>query len=183
MVNLILIVLFIIGVLVGMRRGFILQVLHLTGFIVAFIVAATYYDDLASNLELWIPYPEIMSDASWAVFLEAVPLETAYYNAIAFGALFFVSKIILQIIATMLDFVADLPFLRLINSWLGAVLGFVEVYLLIFVALYILALAPVSHIQTMIDHSGIATSIIEHTPVLSEKLTNYWFESDPFHKE
>lgn len=180
MVNFILIVLLIIGVLVGLRRGFILQVLHLTAFIIAFIVAATYYDNVASKLELWIPYPEVMSDSSWAVFLESLPLEAAYYNAIAFGALFFVTKIILQIVATMLDFVADLPLLNVINSWLGAILGFIEVYLLIFVALYILALAPVSVIQDYIDGSSIATYIIEHTPVLTDKLTTYWFENDPF---
>ncbi|SHN06667.1 CvpA family protein [Gracilibacillus kekensis] len=180
MVNIILIFLLIIGIFVGLRRGFILQVLHLTGFIIAFIVAALYYDDIASRLELWIPYPELMSDASWAVFLESLPLEAAYYNAIAFGALFFVTKIVLQIIATMLDFVADLPFLRFVNSWLGSILGFVEVYLLLFVALYILALAPVSYVQDLINDSSIATYIIEETPVLSDKLSTYWFENDPF---
>lgn len=180
MVNFILIFLLIVGVLVGLRRGFILQVLHLTGFIIAFIVAATYYDDVASKLELWIPYPELMSDSSWAVFLESLPLEAAYYNAIAFGVLFFVTKILLQIIATMLDFVADLPILRIFNSWLGAILGFIEVYLLLFIVLYILALAPVSFIQEYIDGSLIATNIIENTPVLSEKLTTFLFENDPF---
>ncbi|GAE92710.1 possible colicin V production protein [Gracilibacillus boraciitolerans JCM 21714] len=182
MVNIILIFLLIVGIFVGLRRGFILQVLHLIGFIVAFIVAAIYYDNLASKLELWIPYPEFMSDASWAVFLESLPLEAAYYNAIAFGALFFVTKIILQIVATMLDFVADLPILRLLNSWLGAILGFVEVYLLLFVVLYILALAPVAYIQELIDSSSIAAFIIEETPVLSDKIATYWFENDPFSK-
>lgn len=162
MVNIILIFLLIVGIFVGLRRGFILQVLHLIGFIVAFIVAAIYYDNLASKLELWIPYPEFMSDASWAVFLESLPLEAAYYNAIAFGALFFVTKIILQIVATMLDFVADLPILRLLNSWLGAILGFVEVYLLLFVVLYILALAPVAIFRNL--------SIVRQLqPLLSKK--------------
>ncbi|MDX8046647.1 CvpA family protein [Gracilibacillus sp. S3-1-1] len=180
MVNLILIFLLIMGVFIGLRRGFILQVLHLTGFIIAFIVASAYYADVASKLELWIPYPEMMTDASWAVFLETLPLEAAYYNVIAFGILFFVTKIVLQIVATMLDFVADLPILRVVNSWLGAVLGFVEVYLLIFIVLYIFALAPIANIQEYIEGSSIATTIIEHTPILSEKLTTFVFENDPF---
>jgi len=139
-----------------------------------------YYDDVASKLELWIPYPELMSDSSWAVFLENLPLEAAYYNAIAFGAIFFVTKIVLQIIATMLDFIADLPLLSMINSLLGAVLGFVEAYLLLFVLLYIFALAPVPFVQDLISTSHIATYIIEETPVVSEKLSEYWFENDPF---
>lgn len=180
MLNIILIILFFIGIVVGLRRGLILQLLHLTGFIIAFIAASMYYEDLAARLELWVPYPEMMSDASWAVFLENMPLETAYYNAIAFGIIFFIAKIILQIVATMLDFVADLPFIRLVNSILGAALGFLEVYLLSFIILYILALAPVSFIQELINHSGIAAFIIEQTPILSEKLSQYWFEKDPF---
>ncbi|WP_163539730.1 CvpA family protein [Gracilibacillus sp. YIM 98692] len=177
MVNLIILILLVIGFLIGLKRGFILQLLHLTSFVIAFIVAAMYYDSFASKLELWIPYPDFPTDETWAVFLDSLPLETAFYNAIAFGVLFFVTKILLQIIATMLDFVADLPILNLINGWLGAILGFVEVYLLIFVALYIIALLPVPEVQAWIDQSGIAQFIINHTPVISDKLTDIWFES------
>lgn len=113
------------------------------------------------------------------MFLDTFPLEAAFYNAIAFGLLFFATKIVLQIIATMLDFVADLPILSIFNSWLGAILGFIEVYLVIFVVLYIIALAPVTEIQAWIDQSSLATYMIEDTPVLSEKLKDIWFSNDP----
>ncbi|MFC4388273.1 CvpA family protein [Gracilibacillus marinus] len=178
MVTLAILFFFIIGFFVGMKRGLILQFLHLTSFIIAFIVASLYYKDIAPKLELWIPYPEMSSDSSWAVFLDSLPLETAYYNAIAFGALFFVTKIVLQIIATMLDFVANLPLLNIVNTWLGAILGFIEVYLVIFVILYIIALAPVPQVQAWIDASSLATYMIEHTPILSEKVYDIWFAND-----
>ncbi|GAB2570186.1 CvpA family protein [Gracilibacillus alcaliphilus] len=183
MVNLILIILFLIGILVGLRRGLILQFLHLTSFIIAFIVAARYYDNVASKLELWIPYPEMMSGSTWAIFGDMISLEAAYYNAIAFGGLFIVTKIVLQIVATMLDFVADIPILRSINNILGAVLGFLEVYLVVFILLYIFALAPVSYVQDYIDQSGIAKRIVEHTPVLTDKVTTYLFENDPLNND
>ncbi|MFC4403723.1 CvpA family protein [Gracilibacillus xinjiangensis] len=169
----------VIGFFVGLKRGLILQVLHLASFIIAFVIAALYYKDIAPKLEMWIPYPQLSEDTPWAVFLGNLPLETAYYNAIAFGILFFVTKIVLQIIATMLDFVANLPLLGLVNSWLGAILGFIEVYLIIFVLLYIAALAPVPQVQEWLEASSLARFIIEQTPVLSEKIRDIWFANDP----
>ncbi|MGY0693133.1 CvpA family protein [Virgibacillus sp. FSP13] len=175
MVDFILIILLLFGFLIGLKRGFILQAFHLIGFIVSFIVAIIYYDDLASKLALWIPYPELSGDSSWAVFLQSLPLEVAFYNAIAFAIIFFAVKIILQIIASMLDFVAELPILHSVNRILGAVLGFLEIYLLLFIILYILALTPVGNVQSWISNSFIAQLIIEHTPILSEQLKDLWF--------
>lgn len=180
MLTFILLFILLSGVFIGLRRGFILQVLHLTGFIIAFVIAARYYSPLASKLEMWIPYPNLLEGSEWGVFLASFPLEAAFYNAIAFGTIFFITKIILQIIATMLDFIADLPFIRFINGGLGALLGFLEAYLLTFIILFIVALAPIPFIQTMIDQSSLATFMIEKTPVLSEKMMTYWFENNPF---
>lgn len=182
MLTIILLFLLLSGILIGLRRGFILQVLHLTGFIIAFIVAAKYYSAVASKLEMWIPYPNLLEGSDWSIFLASLPLEAAFYNAIAFGALFFVTKIVLQILATMLDFIADLPFIRFVNGALGALLGFLEVYLIVFILLFIFALAPIPFIQNMIDQSSLATFMIERTPFLSDKMMTYWFENNPFSK-
>ena len=109
------------------------------------------------------------------VFLNTMPLENAFYNGIAFAIIFFGTKIILQIVASMLDFVANLPVLRSINKILGAVLGFIEVYLVTFLVLFILALVPIGTIQTYIKSSFLATLIVEHTPYLSNALKSLWF--------
>lgn len=175
MVNLILIVLLLFGFLMGLKRGFVLQVFHLVGFIGSFIIAILYYKDLASKISLWIPYPNISGEGSWAVFLDNLPLETAFYNAVSFILIFLASKIILQIIASMLDFVSYIPLLSTINKFGGAILGFLEVYLYVFILLYILALTPVMAIQTRIQDSSIALFIIEHTPYLSDKMRSLWF--------
>lgn len=177
MVNLIIILLLIFGFLMGLKRGFILQVFHLLGFIISFIVAVIYYKKLAPSLSLWIPYPELSSDSSWALFLQALPLETGFYNAISFAIIFFGTKIALQIIASMLDFVAELPVLHSVNRILGSILGFLEIYLILFIFLYILALTPVKSIQSFINGSPVALFIIEKTPFLSATLKKLWFTS------
>ncbi|GAA0601173.1 CvpA family protein [Virgibacillus siamensis] len=175
MVDLLLIIILIFGFLMGLKRGFVLQAFHLLGFITAFIIAAIYYNELSDRLALWIPYPELENSSVWADFLESMPLEAAFYNAVAFAIIFFAVKIIMQIIASMLDFVADLPVLHSVNKLLGAVLGFVEVYLIIFILLYILALTPLAQVQSWINDSWVALLIIEYTPFLSEKIMDLWF--------
>ncbi len=174
MIDLILIGVLVVGFLIGLRRGLILQLVHLTGFIAAFIIAYLYFDELAPKLRLWIPYPTVSEESSLAMFVNAGFLEDAYYRAIAFAMLFFATKIILQILGSMLDFLADLPILRTINGWLGGILGFVEVYLVIFLFLYIAALVPLTSIQTAMADSVVAKAMVEHTPVFSEKIKSMW---------
>ncbi|MGI8316847.1 CvpA family protein [Halobacillus mangrovi] len=176
MIDLLLLLILIIGIFTGLRRGFILQLFHLIGFIVAFVVAVMYYDDLSPKLTLWVPYPELPEDSSWAVFTNSLPLEQAFYNAVAFAILFFGVKIILHIIASMLDFVAELPILNSLNKILGGALGFVENYVILFVLLYIAALVPLEMVQNALDGSILAQLIIEHTPMFSEQLKTLWIE-------
>ncbi len=175
MISIFILFILVFGFFMGLKRGFILQLMHLVGFIISFIVASLYFRKLAGHLALWIPYPELGSDKVWAVFLNSMPLENAFYNAIAFAIIFFITKILLQIIASMLDFVANLPVLRSFNKILGAVLGFLEVYFVTFIILYIAALLPLEAIQVKLKSSFLATLIIEHTPILSSAIENLWF--------
>ncbi|NBJ68953.1 MULTISPECIES: CvpA family protein [Clostridia] len=175
MVDILLLLLLIVGFLIGLKRGFILQLFHLIGFIAAFIAAALYYDDLGPKLSLWIPYPDLNENGKWAAFLQDLPLESGFYNAIAFLLIFIAVKIVLQIIASMLDFVASFPILNSVNKLLGAILGFVEIYLILFILLYIVALIPVAQIQTWINDSAVALFIIEHTPYFSGEIKELWF--------
>lgn len=176
MIDLILVILLVFGVFVGLKRGFILQVFHLLGFIISFIVAMRYYDVISPRLELWVPYPELPEDASWAMFLGETSVENAFYNAVAFFIIFFAVRIILHIIASMLDFVAELPILRSVNKLLGGVFGFIEVYLILFLLLYIGALVPIGFVQTVLERSEIAAFIIEQTPYFSEEIRTLWFD-------
>ncbi|WP_082233645.1 CvpA family protein [Halobacillus massiliensis] len=176
MIDIIIILLLLLGIFTGFKRGFVLQVFHLIGFIVAFVIGVLFYDDLAPRLVLWIPYPNLPQDASWAVFLESLPLEAAFYNVIAFAIIFFGVKIILQIIASMLDFVTELPVLSSINGLLGGILGFIQRYIVLFLLLYIAALLPVASVQNAIDGSFLAQFMIDHTPVLSAQLKKIWIE-------
>lgn len=176
MLNLAILVILGIGFLIGLKRGFILQVIHLTGFIIAYIVAILYYDELAAKILLWIPYPNFGDDTIIQSFFNSENLEMAYYRAIAFVGIFVAVKILLQIIGSMLDFVANLPILKSLNIWAGAILGFIEVYLILFIILYIAFLIPIEQLQNILANSGLAKGIVEHTPFFSSRIYELWIE-------
>ncbi|RBW71528.1 CvpA family protein [Bacillus taeanensis] len=173
MIDLILFILLLGGFFLGLKRGLILQVFHLTGFIVAFLVAYLYFDQLAPHLKLWIPYP-MAGEEGVGTVLETLNVESVYYRGIAFAMLFFGTKLVMQIIGSMLDFLADLPILRTINAWLGGALGFLEIYLVIFLVLYIAAIVPAAPLQQAFEESVIASNIVKHTPIFSDKLQELW---------
>lgn len=176
MLDLVIILFLIIGFFVGLRRGFILQLIHITDFFIAYIVAYLYYTQLAEKLTLWIPYPKFGDNTMLKILTQSPNMETAFYRAIAFVIIFLAVKILLQIIGSMLDFIAQLPILRMLNIWAGGILGFLEVYLVIFILLYIVALLPIESFQTALDHSSIAKAIVNDTPVLSGQIKSWWME-------
>lgn len=176
MLDLVIFIFLIFGFLVGLKRGLILQVIHLAGFIISFVVAYIYYDQLAPRLTLWIPYPSFGSDSSLELILDNGNIEESYYRAIAFVVIFFAVKILLQIIGSMLDFVAHLPLIKTLNIWAGGLLGFIENYLIIFIVLYIAALLPIEMIQGHLGNSFLANMMVEHTPYFSEKINDLWID-------
>ncbi|MET3697327.1 uncharacterized membrane protein required for colicin V production [Bacillus oleivorans] len=176
MLDLIILLLLVVGLIVGLKRGFILQAIHMVGFILSFILAYVYYDDLAPKLKLWIPYPTLGDSESFTMLFESMNLDAAYYNAISFAIIFFISKILLQIIGSMLDFVAHLPVMKQLNVWAGGALGFLEVYLMVFIVLYIGALLPVEFIQGPLGSSFMAKTIVTNTPIFSSQIQDLWFQ-------
>jgi uncharacterized membrane protein required for colicin V production len=103
-------------------------------------------------------------------------METAFYRAIAFMLIFFAVKMLLLIVGRMLSFIARLPVLRQLNVWAGGIFGFCEVYLIIFILLYVAALIPMAALQNTLSHSILADAIINHTPVLSSQIRQLWIE-------
>lgn len=176
MLDLVLIIILLFGILVGLKRGFILQFVHLTGFIISYIVAYQYFDDLAPKLKLWVPYPITSESPELLALLNGEDLEGAYYRAIAFVLLFIGTKIVMQIIGSMLDFVALLPILKQLNKWAGSILGFLESYLVLFIFLFIGALIPIVPLQQALDQSILADLIVNHTPYFSNKVNELWIQ-------
>ena len=175
MLDIILLIIFAASILVGLKRGFIVQAIHLVSYFAALFVAFVYYKPLAEKFVLWIPYPGITEDQSMLLVLDQLNVDQTFYRIIAFAVIFFTVKIALQILGSIFDFLTYLPILNSVNRLLGAVLCFVEFYLIVFIGMYVLALLPVGSLQNTMDGSIIAKLMLEHTPVFTDMVQNWWY--------
>ncbi|WP_144498685.1 CvpA family protein [Bacillus pumilus] len=172
MIDIIILFLLLMGTLVGLKRGFILQFIKLISFVVSILVASMFYQSLAPQLT-WIPAPNFSGGQAQLAFFSG-NLETAYYNTIAFIILFILTKILLAIIGGFLTTIASIPVIKQVNKLLGGVLGFLETYLFVFILLFVAALLPVDALQTMLSKSILADAIVSHTPYLSGLVKDLW---------
>jgi uncharacterized membrane protein required for colicin V production len=170
----ILVALLIAGIFMGLKRGFILQAVHLIGFIVAYIVAFNFFDDFIPVVQSFIPYPFESEDAMATMFMGMINMETMYYSALSFAILFFGTKIALQIVGYSLHLFAQLPVLKTANRLLGAILGFVELFIILFVLIHVLLYIPWETGHAWLEGSLLASWMIEHTPYFSERLQELW---------
>lgn len=175
MLDLLLLIIFAMSLAIGAKRGFVLQVVHLASYVVALAVAFIYYKPLAQKFVLWIPYPGFTEDATMTLVLDSLDIDRTFYRVFAFAIIFFTVKIALQIVGSMFDFLAHLPVLSSVNYVLGAVLGFIEAYLLLFIALYVLALIPLESIQGLTEASFITKLMLEHTPIITGLFQDWWY--------
>jgi uncharacterized membrane protein required for colicin V production len=175
MLDIIILLMLLVGLFVGAKRGLIVQLIHMTGFIIALFVAYTYYKPLAEKFVLWIPYPAVDSDSTLTIAIERLDLDQTFYQLIAFALIFFVIKFTLQLVASMFDFLKYLPVLGFFSKIAGAILGFIEFYIILFIVLYVVALLPIGPFQNLMNNSVLANYLIEHTPFLSETVKNWWY--------
>lgn len=163
------------GLIVGAKRGFIVQIMHISSFVIALIVAYIYYKPLAEKFVFWVPYPGVTDTGSLGVVIDRLDLDHTFYRVIAFAVIFLAVKIALQIVASMFDFIAYLPVLKSLNRWLGALLGVIEYYLVMFIVMYVLALLPLDVIQSLMSKSLLSGVILEHTPIITKMFQNWWY--------
>ncbi|WP_369902349.1 CvpA family protein [Bacillus manliponensis] len=173
MIDILIILLLIMGFFLGLRRGFILQLVKLTSFIIAYLVAYWYCKDFAPVLQKIVPYP-FEQNASVPEWIDASDMETVFYQAIAFIALFIIAKIALTLLGHLLNMFTEIPVLKQVNALAGALLGFVEVYVILFVLIIVGSLLPVEPVQTSLEQSAISKIIVDDTPILSEKVKELW---------
>lgn len=171
--TLILLILLIIGMVVGYRRGFILQFFHLVGTLAAVIIAALNYETLAARLDLILPYPSTSETLSNPIFPSIMDAEYAYYDMSAFFMIFIVAKILIQLVVSAFDYLQQIPVFNVVGEVVGAVLGLVEMIYILVVILFMLSMVPLDFIQTPIENSGLANFILEHTFILSERFMEW----------
>lgn len=175
-VDIIIIVALLGGFLMGYKRGLIVQLFYLATIVIGYIVSSVFTSRLAYLFYEAFPIPSNLT-AGLENTLKGINIPAGYYKVISFFLIIILVKIIIQVISSMLGIVRKLPLIKTTDKILGSVFGFVEVYLIIFVIVYLTTVLPLPELKnTMFVDAKIPKLVFEQTPILSKNLINLFFE-------
>ncbi len=171
--DIIIIVVLVIFMIKGYQSGLIKQTINLFGYIIAIFIAYKFYSDLAPYLEELIPLPSFET-SSFYMFSQFFKLQDMFYNAISFIVIFIGVKILLYFALVVLDQIAKLPGLAMINRFSGALIGLVESVIIVILLVNFISIMPWGNLQSYLEGSYIANGILDLTPTITEKIYSLW---------
>ncbi len=160
-VDILIIVFILLGAFIGFRDGFTKALVNAVGVIIVTVIAYVLKNPVSEILMSFMPFFNFGGITSLNIVL---------YEVIAFLLVFSILMIILKIVAVTTGiFETFLKFtivLGIPSKILGAVVGAIKNYILVFFALYVLSL-PTFASWSFINESSYREPILSKTPLLS----------------
>ena len=170
-VAIILILVLVMGAIIGFKRGVIKSATMFIGAIIVIVLAYSLKNPVSKILYSFLPFFNFAGD-----FAGLTTLNIIIYEAIAFVLVYVLLMAVLQIIIkitgvfeTILNFTI---ILGIPSKLLGAVFGFFEAYLFIFVAIFLLNQIPATN--EIVTESTFASKIASSSPILSDITSSYY---------
>ena len=163
----VIITILIVGVLGGMSRGLIKQVVLLIGLVVCLVFAFSLRTPIATFMYEYLPFFKFGGLFSGVSIINILLYELIAF-LIIFSLLYLVLRILLKItgiIEKILDMTIILGFFSKIG---GGIVGFIEAYILVFVFLFVCN-QPFIRV-TGLDSSKVGNFILDKTPVMSSAI-------------
>ena len=80
MLDILLLIIFVVSLIVGVKRGFVVQAIHLVSFIVALIVAYIYYKPLSTKICTMDSLSRICRNSTMTLVLDALDVDRTFYR-------------------------------------------------------------------------------------------------------
>ena len=161
--------LLILGILGGLRRGFVKQIVLLLGLIAILVVSYYLKNPVATFLYKHLPFFKFNGLIKGISVINILLYELIAF-LIVFAILYLILRILLKITGIIESLLKATIILGFVSKILGAIVGVIEAYILIFIALFI-ASQPFINISGMED-SRLATFILDKTPIMSGSIKN-----------
>ncbi|ASV81740.1 CvpA family protein [Enterococcus hirae] len=176
MLSLLILFILLLAFFSGARRGFSMQVVYTIGYILSFMAAQHFYKDLASRLELYIPYPAVTSNSQMVFFDQTFSfrLDEAFYAGVAFLLILFIGGLLTRFIGIFVHSLTYIPILKQVDWLAGGILSLIVAYVMIFLLLSLLTFVPVDIVQKQFSGNSLARFIVEQTPFLTNKIHDLW---------
>ena len=164
-IDAIIVLMILMGAIVGFKNGAIKEGTKFIGLFLVIIISFILKDKLMVLMYENLPFFNFFGlikglDAINILFYQLVSF------LIVFAALMFILKVLL-VITGLIEWLLKLTiFLSIPSKILGIVVGALEYYVYLFIALYILNM-PIFGL-TLVSESKLGTAMLENTPILSE---------------
>lgn len=163
-VDIIILLLLAMGAVVGFKNGVIKQTISFVGFIVVVILSFLLKGYVSSLMYQFLPFFSFGGALKGVTVLNFVIYEVIAF-LLVFSILMTIFEIILRISGIVEKILKYTIILGIPSKLLGMVVGAIEGYIVLFIALYCLSL-PVFQIP-LLHESSMKNKILNHTPVLS----------------
>lgn len=165
--DIIIVILIILGTYMGARKGLLKSLVGLVGLIAIIIISYSLRIPLANILIDKLPFFEFSGALAGLTSLNIL-----FYNIIAFVIIFILLYCVLNVIMSLTGFIDTL--LKFTVIWVipskigGALLGFIESWLFVFLALFILV--QFNFTTSFVTDSKVGNFVLDHTPVVGNFL-------------
>ena len=163
-VDFVILIILAFGAVLGFKRGLMKELVAFVGFILVVVLAFLFKDTVSVWLYQTMPFFDF-----GGVFKGVTALNIILYEMIAFLVVFVILLVIQKVllfVTGILEKVFDLTIiLGIFSRFLGAIVGVVQYFVLVFIVLYIASL-PMFDFD-FLNESKLKTPILTKTPVLS----------------
>lgn len=163
-VDIIILVLFGIGLIVGFKSGVIKKTVDFVGTIVIFIVAFIFKNNLSVLMYEHLPFFNLGGIMKGLDVINILIYEVLAF-LIVFSVLLLILKLLLKVTGIIENILKATIILSIPSKILGMVVGVIEMYFFVFIALTVMTL-PIFNVPGIKD-SKIANFMLDNTPVLS----------------
>lgn len=171
----IIIILFVLGILYGDKKGFINGALSLVGLIVIITFSFIFHGLIAETLLKGMPFLKFSGACKGITSLNIL-----FYEGIGFLLIFFfllsILGIVLKITGVLQKVIDYSIVLTLPSKILGVLVGFVNALIVIFILLFVLL--NINSTRKYVHESKVASFIMERTFVLSNVTGKYYDSTD-----
>lgn len=169
-VEIVLLALLALGTYLGYRKGLLKSLVGFVGLVTIVIISYALKTPLAEFLIDLMPFFDFGGDLA-----ELSALNILMYNIVAFIIIFVLLYCILNIILSLTGFIDTL--LKYTVIWVipskigGAVVGFLETWVFIFLAVFVMSQFSVTH--NFVHDSFVGSLILDNTPVVGKVVRGY----------
>ena len=170
-IDVIIVLVLLMGAVIGFKRGVIKSAVTFIGAIIVIVLAFYLKNPLSKLMYTYLPFFNFAGDFEGLTVLNIV-----IYEALAFVIVYVLLMSILQILIAVTGVIEKVLNFTIVlgipSKLLGALFGFFETYLFVFVALFLLSQIPATN--AYMKESFVAEKIANSSPILSDISENYF---------